>query len=113
MVDFETVRRLALALPGVEEGHWYGTPSFRTGKIYFARLRPDGENLVLRVGHLDRDALLAARPDICHITPHYEGSEMVLVRLPQVDADDLQELLETSLRYSTPRASPRASRRRA
>ena len=34
-----TVRRFALALPGVEEGHSYGTPGFRVRGKFLARLR--------------------------------------------------------------------------
>lgn len=39
---FDTVRRLALALPGVEEGVSYGTPAFRVRGKLLARLREDG-----------------------------------------------------------------------
>ncbi len=35
---FDRVRRLALALPGVAEGTFYGTPAFRVGRKYFTRL---------------------------------------------------------------------------
>ncbi len=37
----ETVRHLALALPGVEEGTSYGTPAFRGRGRFLARLHDD------------------------------------------------------------------------
>jgi hypothetical protein len=37
-VTLETVRRLALAFPGVEEGLSYGTPGFRVRGRFLARL---------------------------------------------------------------------------
>lgn len=42
MVTFETVRRLALALPEAMEGTWFGTPAFKVRGKSFARLREEG-----------------------------------------------------------------------
>lgn len=39
MADIETVRRLALALPEVEEGTWFRTPAWKVRKKSFARTR--------------------------------------------------------------------------
>jgi hypothetical protein len=47
-VTRETVRRLALAFPGVEEGPSYGTPGFRVQGKFLARLWEDGEILVVK-----------------------------------------------------------------
>ena len=44
-VTLATVRRLALAFPGVEEGLSYGTPGFRVRGKFLARLWEDGETL--------------------------------------------------------------------
>ena len=48
-VTYETAVRLAMALPGVEEGTSYGTPSLKVRKKLLTRLREDGETLVVRV----------------------------------------------------------------
>lgn len=45
-----TVRRLLLALPGVEEGSSYGAPGFRVRGKFLARLWEDGETLVVKCG---------------------------------------------------------------
>ena len=50
MATFDTVREIALSLPGVEEGTSYGTAAFRVRGKFLARLREDGETLALRIG---------------------------------------------------------------
>ena len=96
-VTFETVRQLALALPGVEEGKSWGTPAFRVGKKFLARLREDGD-LVVRVEFAAREVLRGAAPETFHITDHYRDYPAVLVRLSKVDPDDLRDLLEEAWR---------------
>jgi hypothetical protein len=62
-VDFATVRRYALALPGVEEGSSYGTPGFRVRGKFLARMKEDGETLVVKCGHDERDFRMQANPE--------------------------------------------------
>jgi hypothetical protein len=47
-VAFATVRKIALALPGVEAGTSFGTPAFHVRGKFLARLREDGETLVVK-----------------------------------------------------------------
>ena len=96
-VTFETVRQLALALPGVDEGKSWGTPAFRVGKKFLARLREDGD-LVVRVEFAAREVLMGAAPGTFYITDHYRDYPAMLVRLSKVDPDDLRELLEEAWR---------------
>jgi hypothetical protein len=93
-VDFTAVRRLALALPGVEEGTSYGTPAFRVKGKFFVRLREDGESIVVKVGDDERDLLMEADPDAFFTTDHYRGYPSVLVRLSRVREADLAEVLD-------------------
>ncbi len=102
-MSFETVRRIALALPGVEEGTAYGTPAFRVRGKFLARLWEDGEVLVVKVGHDAREVRLAANPGTFFITDHYRGYPAVLVRLAAVEPAALAELLEEAWRYSAPK----------
>ena len=101
-VTFETVRRIALALPKVEEGTSYGTPAFRVGKKFLARLWEDGEVLVVKIGFDEREILMKADPETFFITDHYQGYPSVLVRLASVDPDDLREVLEQAWRFNAP-----------
>ncbi|MGK2857144.1 MAG: MmcQ/YjbR family DNA-binding protein [Thermoanaerobaculia bacterium] len=100
--DFETVRRLALALPEVTEGVCYGTPAFRVKNRLFARLREDGETLVLSADPEARDAFIKAKPDTFFVTDHYVGYEWVLVRLPTVSERELHDLLLFAWRRKAP-----------
>jgi hypothetical protein len=102
-VTFETVRELALAMPGVEEGLSYGTPAFRVGKKLMARLQEDGETLVLKTDFLARDTLMQAEPDTFFITDHYQGYPLMLVRLPAVRREQLRDLLDDAWRSLAPK----------
>ena len=108
-VSAATVRKLALAMPGVEEGTSYGTPAFRVKGKFFARFWEDGETLVLKCGDDERDFRLKADRDAFFVTDHYKGYPAVLVRLPRVDLGSLTDVLEESWRFSAP-ASLRKTR---
>jgi hypothetical protein len=91
---WEDVRTLGLALPGVADETSYGTPALKVNGKLLARLKEDGTTLALRVGFEERQALVESSPEVFFVTPHYENSPMVLVRLAAADPDELRELLE-------------------
>ena len=99
----QTVRRLLLAFPGVEEGPCYGTLGFRVRGRFLARLRDDGATLVVKCGDDERDFRMQADPDTFFTTDHYRGYPTVLVRLASVDARDLRDVLEQAWRRSAPK----------
>ena len=105
---FSTVRELARALPGTEEGTCYGTPALRVRGKLFARLKEDGATLVLRVDADNREALMRAAPDAFFITDHYRDHPWVLVRLAALERSRLAELLEDAWRRAAPRPLVRA-----
>ncbi len=116
-VTFDTARTLALALDGVEEGTSYGTPAFkRRGKL-IARLREDGETLVVRADHDARDLLIASEPDTFFFTEHYAAHPWVLVRLPRISRGALAAVLEEAWRSEAPQkrspAAPAAAKVKA
>jgi hypothetical protein len=102
-VTIETVRRMAMALPGVEEGTSYGTPAFIVRQKRFARVKEDGESLVMRVNLFERDLLLEHEPDVFYITEHYRDYPAVLLRLSAVTPERLRVALEESWRFCAPR----------
>src|SRR4051794_38424267 len=92
------------ALPGVEEGTSYGTPSLKVRGKFLCRLRTNPDALVMRVIDLaDREALLKGEPDVYFSTPHYDGYPAVLVRLEQIGLDVLAELIEDAWRVQAPK----------
>jgi hypothetical protein len=102
-ITLATVRRLALAFPGVEEGLSYGTPGFRVRGRFLARMWEDGETLVVKCGDDERDFRMKADPETFFVTDHYRGYPTVLVRLKLVDEDDLRAVLEEAWRRQAPK----------
>jgi hypothetical protein len=103
-VTFDTVRKLALALPGVEEGTSYRTPALKVRGKLFVRLKEDGETIVLKADFELRDLLMQTDPETFYITDHYRNYPYVLVRLASVDAGALPGLLEQAWRAAAPKA---------
>jgi len=99
----QTVRRVALALPGVEEGSSYGTPGFRVRGKFLARMKEDGETLVVKCGDDERDFRMQADPETFFITDHYRGYPTVLIRLARVRLGDLREVLAEAWRRNAPK----------
>ncbi|WP_422924656.1 MmcQ/YjbR family DNA-binding protein [Singulisphaera sp. PoT] len=100
---WETVRRLALELPEVEEGTSYGTPAFKVRKVLFVRQHQDGESLVIKIDMDERAMRMKVDPETYYITDHYLDHPYILVRLATVDEEDLRELLQESWRRSAPK----------
>src|SRR5258708_11497845 len=92
-LTLSTIRRVASALPGLQEGTSYGTPAWRHRGKLLARLHRDGESIVLKVGNETRDHLLQADSQTFFITDHYVGYPTVLARLDRLSAAALQKLL--------------------
>ncbi len=99
----DTVRRVALALPAVEEGPSYGTPGFRVRGKFLARLWEDGKTLVVKCGDEERDFRMQADPETFFITDHYRGYPTVLIHLSRVRVSVLREVLEEAWRRNAPK----------
>ncbi|MFI5010839.1 MAG: MmcQ/YjbR family DNA-binding protein [Hyphomicrobiales bacterium] len=111
-LSFDDVREMALALPGIEEGTSYGTPALKVGKRLLARLKEDGETLVLRLGFDEREMLMEAEPQTFFITDHYRAYPSVLVRLAHVHPPTLRRLIEQAWREAAPKRLVRDFERR-
>ncbi|MBJ7603402.1 MAG: MmcQ/YjbR family DNA-binding protein [Candidatus Dormibacteraeota bacterium] len=96
------VRDLALKLPEVVETASYGTPSFKIRKRMIARLREEGDVLVVRIDLDDKEYLIQTRPDIYFTMPHYDGYPAVLIRLTAIRREELAELLTAAWRFVAP-----------
>ena len=102
-VTLGTVRRIALDLPGVEEGLSYGTPGFRVRGKFLARMWEDGEVLVVKCGDTERDFRMQADPETFFITDHYRGYHTVLVRLARVTPAEVSDLFREAWRRQVPK----------
>jgi len=92
-MTFDAIRKIALALDGVEEGTSYGTPAFKVNGALFARLRDDIGALVVRMSIDDRQELMAADPETYFITDHYLNYPWILVSFARVHPDAMRDLL--------------------
>lgn len=109
-IDFDTVREIALALPGVQDGSAYGSLALKVrGKLLACEPRnrsAEPGSLVVRVGPEDRAQLLTEAPDVYYLPDHYAPYSAVLVRLSRVDPDVLRDLLRTAHKFVTRKAAP-------
>lgn len=100
---FDKVRKLAAALPAVEETTSWGQPALKIGGKVFACMASHSSaepgSLVARVDRERRAELLAEAPDVYYITEHYEGYTGVLVRLAKIRADALRGLLAGAMQF--------------
>src|SRR6266481_6126102 len=115
-IDFDTVRKIGLAFPGVEESTTYESPALKVhGKLLAcvpAHRSAEPGSLAIRVDFDDRAELLAADPDVYYVTNHYVGYSAVLVRLSRVHRDVLRDLLGMAYKFVTRKAAPRSPARR-
>jgi len=102
-MTWAAVRKVGLAFPGVEEGTSYGTPALHVKRKFMARLREDGESLVIKCGFDERDFRLQADPGTFFVTDHYTGYPALLVRLSEVTPALLREVLEQAWRVNAPK----------
>jgi hypothetical protein len=114
MADADDVRRLALALPGVVEidsdgfdfrvadkGFVWSYPERRAGRPRVIRT----DIAVLYVGdEAEKQALLLGEPALFFTTPGYDGWPLVMLRLAEVDAGRLAELVTDAWRMRAPAA---------
>jgi hypothetical protein len=114
MADADDVRRLALALPHVEEIDSDGF-DFRVGGKGFVWSYPErqpGKPRVIRtdiavlyVGdEAEKQALLLGEPDVFFTTPGYDGWPLVMLRLAKVGVDRLSELVTDAWLMRAPAA---------
>ena len=113
-MGFETVRKMGLALPGVEEGTTYGTPALKVGGRMFACLAnhksAEPNTLALTISIDQREELLAADPETFYLKDHYVHYPLILVRLSRVHPDALRDLLLMAWRFTSAKGKRRAPR---
>ena len=114
MADEDDVRELAHSLPGVVEipsegfdfrvsnkGFVWSYPERRPGKPRLIRT----DIAVLFVGdEAEKQALLLGEPTVFFTTPGYDGWPLVMLRLAEVDAGRLAELVTDAWRMRAPAA---------
>jgi hypothetical protein len=113
-IDFNTVRQIAVALPGVEDGAAYGTPALKVhGKLLAcipAHKSAEPGSLVVRIDFDRRAELLEADPETYYLKDHYVNYPAVLVRLSKIHPDALRGLLNDAWHFVTAKKAGRSKR---
>lgn len=97
VLDFDEVRKIAMALPDVEESTIHGAPSLKvSGKLLTCpaiHRSAEPNTLAVRISFDRRTELIAAEPAVYYVTDHYVNYPTVLVRLSRIRRDSLRDLL--------------------
>jgi hypothetical protein len=100
-IYLEFIRKTLLPKPGVTEKLCYGTPGFYVNKKIIARMKEDGETLVLQ--SLIREIWMLKDPQTYFITDHYLNYDYMLISLQRVPPEELTQLLQTAWYNRAPR----------
>lgn len=117
MATFDDVLTITAHWPGIDVKQWYGTPGVGVGTTKknakgFCRMWSereytrdevhDTEVLVVMCDLEEKDALIETAGGVLFSTPHYEGHGAMLIRMDDVDLDDLRDWLEDAYRQKAP-----------
>jgi hypothetical protein len=104
-ITFDTVRKLGLRLPDVEESTTFGATSLKVHGQLLAcpAINKSAEpgSIVVRIDIDTREELIAADPETYYLTEHYRPYPSVLVRLSRIRPDALQDLLGMAWKFVT------------
>ncbi len=83
-----------LLWPEVEDGTSYGTPALKVRKKMLARLKEDGDSLVMPgVPQDERAMLVESHPKVFYFTDHYRDYPIALIRLSKARRATVEPLL--------------------
>ncbi len=120
MATWKDVEEIALALPEVAEEPVYGNRGWKVRKKLFVWDRPLREKEVAELGDAAppdgapilgvrvpdeeaKRALLESEPEIYFTTPHFDGSNSVLVLLDRIPRADLEEAIVEAWLFRAPK----------
>ena len=113
-INFDVVREIALALPGVEQSTIHGAPSLKVrGKLLTCpaiHRSAEPNTLAVRIDCAERAKLVEAEPSVYYVTDHYLNYPTVLVRLSRIDRNSLENLLGRAWRFLS--TQPKTTRSR-
>jgi hypothetical protein len=95
MVTQQQVGELALELPEVEEATSWGQPCFKVrGKTFVGLTSREKGAFWVKCDPDERPLLVASRPQVYYLTPHFEASPgYLLVRYQTAEVEDVRERL--------------------
>lgn len=113
MVDLETIRKQAMALPEVVEKPHFGRPAFRVRDTLFlsTHLQEEPPSVIAHVSPERAAASVAAAPDLCEEVRRTHGGRQIFVglriHLDPARAGDVGLLLSESIRGAWRHRAPK------
>ncbi|MBX9647172.1 MAG: MmcQ/YjbR family DNA-binding protein [Xanthobacteraceae bacterium] len=105
-MTFDDVGKFALLWSEVEDGTSYGTPALKVRKKLLARLKEDGDSLVIPgVPQDEREMLVESQPKLFYFTDHYRDYPIVLLRLSKAKRAIIEPLLRRHWRTLASKAA--------
>ena len=112
MATFNDVWKIGMGLPEVEETTFYGTAGLKVKGKAFCRIWSereyerdeitDTEVLVIFCELDEKETLIEQYDGVLFSTPHYDGSDNLLVRLTDATAEQLTDFLDISYLIKAP-----------
>lgn len=103
MIDFDDISEMALKLPDVEGVVSSRGPALKVrGKLMACpaiHKSAEPDTVMIRVSMAEREKRIAENPDVYYVTDHYQNYPALLVRMPRIDREMLDELLGCSWRF--------------
>ena len=97
MVEIETFRKLALAMPGAEEQPHFENQSFKVKKKIFATLNIKENRACVKLSEIDQSAFCSFREDVIYPVPNKWGKQgWTLINLANVESEMCEDALKTA-----------------
>lgn len=97
MVDIETARQMAMALPGTEEKDHFGMPSFRVNNRIFSTLWVKENKMMIKLSLIDQSVFSSFNKSIIYPVPNkYGGMGCTFFELSTILPEMLQDALTTA-----------------
>jgi hypothetical protein len=92
------VRAIALRLPETSEKSVHGTPGFYVGNKLFVWVLGDRASIAIWMDVQQRAAMVASKPNVFSVTPHYEKHPMVVLSFTKASRSLLEGAIAGSWR---------------
>ena len=97
MIDIETARQIALALPGTTEHPHFDKQAFKANKRIFATLWEKERLVMVKLSLIDQSVFSSFDPDIIYPVPNKWGLQgCTFVELNKVPCEMLEDALHTA-----------------
>lgn len=103
-IDIETVRQMALALPGTEEYDHFGRPAFKA-RTTFCTLWPTERRVMVKLSLTDQSVFHSFNPEVFFPVPNKWGLQgCTFADLDKVRLDMLQDALSLAHELASAKA---------